>query len=64
MSVEDPGPVDLTLLLQGLAGTYLRNPSDLMVAVPAARVPPIPDSPSVSNADGSTATGCPISQDS
>ncbi len=26
MSVEDPGPVDLTLLLQGLAGTYLRNP--------------------------------------
>ena len=26
MSVEDPTPVDLTLLLQSVAGTYLRNP--------------------------------------
>lgn len=26
MTLEDPRPVDLTLLLRGLAGTYLRNP--------------------------------------
>lgn len=62
MSGEDPGPADLTLLLQGLAGTYLRNP--LRTDGGCARCAGVTSpgfAESASSAAGSTVTDCPTS---